>query len=107
MHSFHFLLTCNIYFFNFTFICAFILLRQAIYKLPNLERFTFVCLILFTNCKFKSNYCDENMSYLILQYMFNFCQLSRRQRIILRNRTERLSELLDWKNLGVVSPVFI
>jgi hypothetical protein len=28
--------------------------------------------------------------------------LSRRQRIIMRNRTERLSELLDWKNLGVV-----
>eukprot|EP00795_Rhopilema_esculentum_P003714 gene3714-14987_t len=37
----------------------------------------------------------------LAQYMFNFCQLSRRQRIILRNRTERLSELLDWKNLGV------
>lgn len=33
--------------------------------------------------------------------MFDFCRLSRRQRIILRNRTERLSELLDWKNLGV------
>lgn len=34
-------------------------------------------------------------------HMYDFCQLSRRQRIILRNRTERLSELLDWKNLGV------
>ena len=28
-------------------------------------------------------------------------QLSRRQRIIMRNRTERLSELLDWARLGV------
>eukprot|EP00112_Aurelia_sp_Birch-Aquarium-sp1_P018819 Seg455.5 transcript_id=Seg455.5/GoldUCD/mRNA.D3Y31 product=Glycogen protein_id=Seg455.5/GoldUCD/D3Y31 len=37
----------------------------------------------------------------LAQYMFSFCQLTRRQRIILRNRTERLSELLDWKNLGV------
>jgi len=35
--------------------------------------------------------------------MFDFTHLSRRQRIIQRNRTERLSELLDWRNLGVVS----
>jgi len=34
-------------------------------------------------------------------HLFDFCRLSRRQRIILRNRTERLSDLLDWKNLGV------
>lgn len=34
--------------------------------------------------------------------MFDFTHLSRRQRIIQRNRTERLSELLDWKNLGIV-----
>lgn len=33
--------------------------------------------------------------------MYDFCCLSRRQRIVLRNRTERLSDLLDWKNLGV------
>jgi len=36
----------------------------------------------------------------LAQLMYDFCCLSRRQRIILRNRTERLSELLDWKNLG-------
>jgi hypothetical protein len=35
--------------------------------------------------------------------MFDFSQLTRRQRIILRNRTERLSELLDWNTLGIVS----
>lgn len=35
----------------------------------------------------------------MFQYMFSFCNLSRRQRIIQRNRTERLSELLDWKSL--------
>ena len=34
--------------------------------------------------------------------MFDFSCLSRRQRIIQRNRTERLSEMLDWKNLGIV-----
>lgn len=34
--------------------------------------------------------------------MFDFSKLSRRQRIILRNRTERLSELLDWNTLGIV-----
>lgn len=35
--------------------------------------------------------------------MFDFASLSRRQRIIQRNRTERLSDLLDWRNLGIVS----
>ncbi|KAF5397656.1 Glycogen [starch] synthase [Paragonimus heterotremus] len=34
------------------------------------------------------------------EYLYEFCQYSRRQRIVLRNRTERLSELLDWKNLA-------
>lgn len=38
--------------------------------------------------------------------MFDFSCLSRRQRIIQRNRTERLSEMLDWKNLGIVSCIF-
>lgn len=38
--------------------------------------------------------------------MIEFCQYSRRQRIVLRNRTERLSELLDWKNLSSVSLMF-
>jgi glycogen synthase len=33
--------------------------------------------------------------------MFNFCQKTRRQRINQRNRVERLSPLLDWKNLGI------
>ncbi|CAH1786075.1 unnamed protein product [Owenia fusiformis] len=37
----------------------------------------------------------------LAQNMFDFTNLSRRQRIIQRNRTERLSELLDWRNLGV------
>jgi glycogen synthase len=39
----------------------------------------------------------------LAQYMFDFCRLNRRQRIIQRNRTERLSDLLDWRNLGIVS----
>ncbi|GAM21867.1 hypothetical protein SAMD00019534_050420, partial [Acytostelium subglobosum LB1] len=34
------------------------------------------------------------------QYLWKFCQMDRRQRIELRNRTEKLSELLDWRNLG-------
>ena len=32
--------------------------------------------------------------------MIEFCELDRRERIQLRNRTERLSELLDWAELG-------
>lgn len=39
----------------------------------------------------------------LAQYMYDFSRLNRRQRIIQRNRTERLSDLLDWRNLGVVS----
>ncbi|TFY82160.1 hypothetical protein EWM64_g1856 [Hericium alpestre] len=33
--------------------------------------------------------------------MFSFCSKTRRQRINQRNRVERLSPLLDWKNLGI------
>jgi len=43
---------------------------------------------------------EESQSQLA-QFMFDFCRLTRRQRIVLRNRTERLSELLDWKSLGL------
>jgi len=35
----------------------------------------------------------------LAQTMFDFSQLSRKQRILQRNRTERLSDLLDWKKL--------
>jgi len=38
----------------------------------------------------------------LANHMFDFTRLNRRQRIIQRNRTERLSDLLDWRNLGVV-----
>ncbi|EGG20798.1 glycogen synthase [Cavenderia fasciculata] len=47
--------------------------------------------------RFKSP--EESVDQLT-QYLFNFCQLDRRQRIELRNRTEKLSELLDWRTLG-------
>ncbi|KAH8875614.1 Glycogen [starch] synthase isoform 1 [Schistosoma japonicum] len=43
--------------------------------------------------------CEESVQQLT-KYLVEFCQYSRRQRIVLRNRTERLSELLDWKNLS-------
>ncbi|CAJ0750532.1 234_t:CDS:1, partial [Entrophospora sp. SA101] len=33
--------------------------------------------------------------------MLEFCQKSRRQRINQRNRTERLSDILDWKLMGM------
>ena len=49
--------------------------------------------------RFKS--ADDSVNQLA-QFMFDFSCLSRRQRIIQRNRTERLSEMLDWKNLGLV-----
>ncbi|KAF8521143.1 glycogen synthase [Gautieria morchelliformis] len=37
----------------------------------------------------------------LTDHMFKFCQKTRRQRINQRNRVERLSPLLDWKNLGI------
>eukprot|EP00128_Syssomonas_multiformis_P011511 Colp12_sorted_trinity150504_noHs@11103 len=43
---------------------------------------------------------DESAQELT-DYMYQFTKLTRRQRINLRNRTERLSELLDWKRLGL------
>jgi len=42
----------------------------------------------------------------LAQYMYDFARMSRRQRVIQRNRTERLSDLLDWRNLGIVSVHF-
>ncbi len=47
---------------------------------------------------------DDSLNQLA-QYMFDFTRLNRRQRIIQRNRTERLSDLLDWRNLSVVRNV--
>ncbi|XP_020569762.1 glycogen [starch] synthase, liver [Oryzias latipes] len=47
--------------------------------------------------RFKS---PEESCNQLTQFMFSFCQQSRRQRIIQRNRTERLSDLLDWRYLG-------
>jgi glycogen(starch) synthase len=43
---------------------------------------------------------DESINQLT-EYMFDFCQKTRRQRINQRNRTERLSDLLDWKRMGL------
>lgn len=43
---------------------------------------------------------DESIEQLT-SYLFSFCQKSRRQRINQRNRTERLSDLLDWRRLGL------
>lgn len=37
----------------------------------------------------------------LTNHMYEFARLNRRQRIIMRNRTERLSDLLDWRNLGI------
>ena len=48
--------------------------------------------------RFKS--AEESVQQLA-QMMYDFASLSRRQRIVQRNRTERLSDLLDWKNLGI------
>lgn len=43
---------------------------------------------------------DESIDQLTSQ-LFEFAQKSRRQRINQRNRTERLSDLLDWKRMGL------
>lgn len=45
---------------------------------------------------------DDSVNQLA-QFMYGFSRLNRRQRIIQRNRTERLSDMLDWRNLGIVS----
>lgn len=42
---------------------------------------------------------EESVNQLC-EYLFQFCQKSRRQRINQRNRTERLSDLLDWHRMG-------
>uniref|UniRef100_A0A8D2LBT0 Glycogen [starch] synthase n=1 Tax=Varanus komodoensis TaxID=61221 RepID=A0A8D2LBT0_VARKO len=47
---------------------------------------------------------DESCNQLT-QFLYGFCQQSRRQRIIQRNRTERLSDLLDWRYLGRVQSI--
>ncbi|KAG6009962.1 glycogen synthase isoform 1 [Claviceps maximensis] len=43
---------------------------------------------------------DDSVNQLT-SYMYEFCGKSRRQRINQRNRTERLSDLLDWKRMGM------
>lgn len=43
---------------------------------------------------------EESVNQLT-DYLFTFCNKTRRQRINQRNRVERLSPLLDWKNLGI------
>ena len=43
---------------------------------------------------------EESINQLA-DHMLQFCQKSRRQRINQRNRTERLSDLLDWKVMGM------
>jgi glycogen synthase len=47
----------------------------------------------------KEQSCQDSIQQLT-SYMESYCKLSLKQRIILRNRTERLSEYLDWKLLG-------
>jgi glycogen(starch) synthase len=43
---------------------------------------------------------DDSVNQLT-DYIFDFANKSRRQRINQRNRTERLSDLLDWKRMGM------
>jgi len=43
---------------------------------------------------------DDSVNQLT-EYIFDFATKSRRQRINQRNRTERLSDLLDWKRMGM------
>ncbi|KAK6347144.1 glycogen synthase isoform 1 [Orbilia brochopaga] len=43
---------------------------------------------------------DDSVNQL-MEYMYDFTTKTRRQRINQRNRTERLSDLLDWKRMGL------
>jgi glycogen(starch) synthase len=42
----------------------------------------------------------EQSAEMLANYLLGFLQLTRRQRIELRNRVERLGELFDWSNLA-------
>ena len=48
----------------------------------------------------RSQSVEESVNQLT-DHLFAFCNKTRRQRINQRNRVERLSPLLDWKNLGI------
>ena len=41
----------------------------------------------------------EQSTEMLVNYLMGFLRLTRRQRIELRNRVERLGELFDWSNL--------
>uniref|UniRef100_A0A3Q2CI39 Glycogen [starch] synthase n=1 Tax=Cyprinodon variegatus TaxID=28743 RepID=A0A3Q2CI39_CYPVA len=58
---------------------------------------TFIHCIYILDRRYKG--VDESCNQLT-SFLFQFCKQSRRQRIIQRNRTERLSDLLDWRYLG-------
>ena len=42
---------------------------------------------------------EESMTQLV-DILYDFCNLNRRERIVLRNATEKLSDLIDWKSLS-------
>ena len=42
----------------------------------------------------------EQTTDALVEHLVNFLQMTRRQRIELRNRTERLGEVFDWSNLA-------
>lgn len=44
---------------------------------------------------------NDNAIKELADYLFKFCRLSRRQRIELRNRAERLTDKFDWSSLAV------
>ena len=48
----------------------------------------------------RSQSAEDSVNHLT-DCMFSFCSKTRRQRINQRNRTERLSDLLDWKRMGM------
>uniref|UniRef100_A0AAJ7SU44 Glycogen [starch] synthase n=1 Tax=Petromyzon marinus TaxID=7757 RepID=A0AAJ7SU44_PETMA len=47
--------------------------------------------------RFKS---PEESCEQLTRFLFSFCRQSRRERVVQRNRTERLSDLLDWRYLN-------
>ena len=51
-------------------------------------------------CDRRSKSVEDSLNQLT-NYMFDFCQKTRRQRINQRNRCERLSDVLDWKRMGL------
>lgn len=88
---------------------------EVCHPFPPFSSHVRLCLLLTINSQINSQFPQDEGIYIVdrrmqaledsvnelTNHMVDFCSKSRRQRINQRNRVERLSPLLDWKNLGI------